>query len=113
MSDESEYKRSVQGTDRASGTVLPTFDEFRRTALERGADEVIERAWDPCTVLDSHTHPFDAQALVVRGEMWLGENGVERRLLPGDTFELKAGTAHTERYGDAGAVYWVARQNPR
>lgn len=89
---------------------LPSFDDFRRDALARGFDEVLERVWQPGTVLDTHTHPFDADALVVQGEMWLGENGIERRLLPGDTFVLQAGTAHSERYGTQGAVYWVARK---
>ncbi|AMO22710.1 hypothetical protein GCM10027034_31740 [Ramlibacter solisilvae] len=90
---------------------LPTFEEFRAQALARGFDEALERSWKPGTVLETHTHPFDADAVVVAGEMWLGENGVERRLVPGDTFQLAAGTPHTERYGDAGAVYWVARRN--
>lgn len=91
---------------------LPTFEEFRAQALERGAEEVLERVWKPGTVLDTHTHPFDADALVVQGEMWLGEAGQERRLVPGDTFRLAAGTPHTERYGSEGATYWVARKNP-
>lgn len=90
---------------------LPSFEQFREQALSRGFDEVIERTWAPGTVLEAHTHPFEADALVVQGEMWLGENGVERRLLPGDTFHLPAGAPHTERYGDTGAVYWVARRN--
>ena len=90
---------------------LPTFEEFRAQALARGADEVLERVWKPGTVLEMHTHPFDADALVVQGEMWLGEAGIERRLLAGDTFQLAAGTPHTERYGGDGATYWVARKN--
>ncbi|MBC5765741.1 cupin domain-containing protein [Ramlibacter sp. GTP1] len=90
---------------------LPTFDEFRTQALARGADEVLERVWAPGTVLELHTHPFDADALVVQGEMWLGEDGRERRLLAGDTFQLPAGKPHTERYGAEGATYWVARRN--
>lgn len=89
---------------------LPTFDEFRNQSLARGFDEVLERVWKPGTVIDTHTHEFEASAVVTRGEMWLGENGVERRLVPGDTFHLQAGTPHTERYGDEGAVYWVARK---
>ena len=89
---------------------LPNFDDFQRQALARGFDEVIERAWKPGTVLETHTHEFDADALVVAGEMWLGEEGVERRLVTGDTFSLPAGTPHTERYGSEGAVYWVARR---
>ena len=91
---------------------LPTFDEFRARALARGFDEVLERVWQPGTLLGTHTHAFEADALVVQGEMWLGENGVERRLVAGDTFHLPADAPHTERYGDAGAVYWVARRAP-
>lgn len=86
---------------------LPSFDEFRRDALARGFDEVLERRWDAGTVLDTHTHPFRAAALVVQGEMWLDA----RRLGPGDRFELEAGVPHKERYGPEGATYWVARQN--
>jgi hypothetical protein len=86
---------------------LPTFDEFRRDALARGFDEVLERRWAPGQVVERHTHPFDADALIVEGEMWLDD----RHILPGGTFQLARGTPHTERYGDAGAVYWVARRN--
>lgn len=86
---------------------LPTFDEFQRDALARGFDEVLERRWAPGQVLERHTHPFDADALVVEGEMWLDD----RHLAPGGTFQLARGTPHAERYGPAGAVYWVARRN--
>lgn len=91
---------------------LPAFGQFRSEALARGFDEVLERVWKPGTVVGTHTHDFDADALVVQGQMWLGENGVERSLVAGDTFRLPAGTPHTERYGDDGAVYWVARRKP-
>ena len=90
---------------------LPTFDEFRRRAIERGFDEVLERAGKADFVAATHTHAFDADVLVIRGEMWLGQDGVERRLLRGDTFQVPAGTPHTERYGHEGAVYWVARRS--
>ena len=87
----------------------PSFDEFRRDALARGFDEVLERRWEPGTVLESHTHPFGVEALVVQGEMWLDG----RRLTPGDRFQLEAHVPHDERYGGDGATYWVARRNPR
>lgn len=85
---------------------LPSFDEFRRDALARGFDEVLERRWEPHTVVERHTHPFRAAALVVQGEMWLDG----RRLVPGDTFDLPRDQPHDERYGPEGATYWVARQ---
>jgi hypothetical protein len=86
---------------------LPTFDEFQRDALARGCDEVLERHWQPGQVVPIHSHPFTADALVVKGEMWLDD----RRLVAGDTFHLEPGTPHAERYGPEGATYWVARRN--
>lgn len=90
---------------------LPSFDAFAAAARAQGFDEVIERQWAPLTVLDTHTHSFAAQALVVRGEMWLSEGDQTRHLRAGDRFELAAGVPHAERYGSEGAAYWVARRN--
>lgn len=89
----------------------PSFDQFRTAALARGFDEVLERQWQPGTVLDTHTHDFAVDALVVQGEMWLTVGGDTRRLLPGDTFTLDRAVPHAERYGAEGATYWVARRN--
>jgi len=89
----------------------PTFEEFRARMLADGYDEVLERPWAPNAVAPLHTHPFEANALVVQGEMWLGvEGGTERRLVPGDRFHLQATVEHQERYGAQGATYWVARR---
>jgi len=88
-----------------------TFDAFSASARTLGFDEVIERAWKPGTVLDTHTHAFAARALVVQGEMWLTVGGHTRHLLPGDTFALERDAPHAERYGGEGAIYWVARRN--
>lgn len=87
------------------------FDAFRSDWLGRGWSEVLVRRWEPATVLEEHTHPFDANAVVVEGEMWLAMGGHERRLGPGDTFEVLRGTPHAERYGPQGATYWVARRD--
>lgn len=88
-----------------------TFDTFRAQALARGFDEVLERRWAPHTVLEEHTHPFAADAVVSAGEMWLTVAGHTRHLLPGDTFTLERDVPHSERYGAQGAAYWVARRN--
>ena len=88
-----------------------TFQAFEAAALARGFDEVLERKWQPHAVLDAHAHPFDADALVVQGEMWLTVNDVARHLRSGDTFNLDAHIVHAERYGAEGATYWVARRN--
>ena len=67
---------------------LPTFAEFAVQARAQGFDEVLERPWAPGTVLATHSHPFDASALVVQGTLWLTEGGHTRKLGPGDRFEL-------------------------
>jgi len=95
----------------APAMASPGFTEFENEALGLGFDEVLERQWAPGTVVDTHVHPFAVKALVVRGEMWLTEGDNTRHLRPGDTFELGRAVPHAERYGEEGAVYWVARRN--
>jgi len=57
-----------------------------------------------------HTHPFDAFAMIVAGEMSVvcGEDVQACRV--GDTFRLEAGQEHLERYGAQGATYLVGRR---
>lgn len=89
-----------------------SFEQFRAVMLAAGYDEVIERQWAPDTLLETHTHPFEANALVVQGAMWLIVEGQEsRKLVPGDSFHLQANIPHVERYPETGATYWVARRN--
>ncbi len=90
---------------------MQTFAEFQSAALARGYDEVLERRWQPDTVIDTHGHPFEASALVAEGEMWLTQGGATRHLLAGDTFLVAMDEPHAERYGPEGAVYWVARRS--
>jgi quercetin dioxygenase-like cupin family protein len=90
-----------------------TFEVFEAEARAAGFDEARVREWAPDTVLDTHTHAFDADAVVTQGEMWLTCKGDTRHLLPGDTFSLAREVPHAERYGPQGATYWVARRNPR
>lgn len=89
----------------------PTFDAFQTLALSEGFDEVLERQWEPHTVLDTHTHPFGVKALVTQGEMWLTTGDITQHLRPGDRFALDRDVPHAERYGAQGATYWVARKN--
>ena len=88
-----------------------SFEAFEAQALAQGFDEVLERKWRPSTTLETHTHPFAVQALVVQGEMWLTVGSDVRHLHPGDEFALERDVPHAERYGAEGATYWVARRN--
>ena len=89
---------------------MDSFEIFKSNALADGFDEALVREWAPDTVVESHSHPFDADAVVTQGEMWLTCAGSTRHLKPGDTFSLASGVPHSERYGAQGATYWVARR---
>lgn len=91
----------------------PTFAQFEADALAAGFDEALVREWAPDTVVGVHAHPFDANAVVTQGEMWLTCGDDTRHIVPGGTFDLPQGTPHSERYGAQGATYWVARRSPR
>jgi quercetin dioxygenase-like cupin family protein len=89
-----------------------TFEEFEAKARNAGFDEALARDWEPNSLVETHSHPFEAHATVTQGEMWLiREGGETQHLLAGDGFVLARGTPHSERYGPEGATYWVARRN--
>ena len=76
---------------------LPPIESFRSKARAEGFAEVVERHWEPRAIVGTHRHPFEASALVVRGEMWLTVAGATQHLMPGGRFELAAGVPHEER----------------
>jgi quercetin dioxygenase-like cupin family protein len=90
--------------------VIPSFDDYAASLRLQGYEEVVVREWLPRELVETHRHPFDAKALVVSGEMWLTQRGETRHLVAGDGFELNAEEPHAERYGEAGATYWVGRR---
>ncbi|MBC7481936.1 MAG: AraC family transcriptional regulator [Rhizobacter sp.] len=98
------------GIEEGAVQLPPSFEAFQAEALAAGCDEALVREWQPNAVLGTHSHLFDAEAIVVRGEMWLTEGGRTWHLTPGATFRLAAGTLHGERYGLEGATYWVGRR---
>ena len=102
-------KRPAPGHNGAMNT--PDFETFAQQARAEGFDEVIERHWDPLTVLDTHTHPFAVKAVLTQGQMWLTVNGQSRELRAGEHFTLEREVPHEERYGPEGATYWVARRH--
>lgn len=88
-----------------------------RTAFETklrqdGYDEVLTRDWHPNQVVPEHTHPFDAHALVLEGEVTLTLQGRSLTCRAGDTFKVPAGTPHAETYGPAGARFLAGRRKP-
>jgi quercetin dioxygenase-like cupin family protein len=89
----------------------PTLESFTAQSLDEGFDEIIVREWEADLKLDTHTHPFDVSAHVVRGEYWLTVGDEVKHLKAGDSFRLARGIPHSERYGSVGVTVWVARAN--
>jgi hypothetical protein len=90
--------------------MIPGFDEYAAHLRAQGYEEVLAREWSARETVETHRHPFADKALVVSGEMWLTQRGTTRHLVVGDGFELDAEEPHAERYGEAGAIYWVGRR---
>lgn len=88
-----------------------TYDEYVQRKLAQGFDQVLEREWEPLFENTMHEHPFDTDALVVRGEFWLTVDGQTRHVQTGDSFTVARGIRHAERYGPEGATFWAARKN--
>lgn len=92
------------------GAPLPDFEVFSAEVRARGCTEVLVRDWAANHQTPVHSHPFDAEALVVAGEFWLTVGGETRHLRPGDRFSVQRGVDHAERYGATGATFWVGRR---
>lgn len=88
-----------------------TFAQFESRLRAQGYNEVLERKWEPGQMLATHTHPFDAQAVVVQGELWLTVGACTSHIVTGGGFEIDRDTPHSERYGSDGATFWVARRH--
>ncbi|MDO8300231.1 cupin domain-containing protein [Lacisediminimonas sp.] len=85
-----------------------TPEEFTEQLSSQGY-EVVPVRRGPGS-LDVHTHPFEAKALIVAGEIAITTGDTERLYRVGDIFHLLAGVPHAERYGPAGVEYLAGRK---
>ena len=85
-------------------------DQFTKQLALDGYTETLTRTWEPNQLVATHSHLFDAHALVLEGEFTLSWNGQSQLLRKGDTFTLAAGCEHVEQYGPDGATYLVGRR---
>jgi quercetin dioxygenase-like cupin family protein len=60
--------------------------------------------------MGEHTHPFEARALITRGDITLTVNGVSTTYGVGDIFRLPAQTPHHEDASAHGVTYVVGRK---
>ncbi len=60
--------------------------------------------------LGLHTHPFEALALILAGEIRIDVDGESRLYRVGEVFHLAAAEPHSESYGPDGVRYLVGRR---
>ncbi|KAB2964959.1 cupin [Zoogloea sp.] len=87
-----------------------TRDEFEAELRAAGFSTFAEVTREADGHLDTHSHPFEARALILAGEISIETAGTTRRYGPGDIFHLAAAEPHSERYGPAGVHYLAARR---
>ncbi|MEO0317306.1 MAG: hypothetical protein RL404_983 [Pseudomonadota bacterium] len=87
-----------------------TREEFEKMMAEHGVQTVVEVVREPNGALDTHSHPFEANALILEGEITLVAEGKTWHCKAGDTFRLGANIPHTERYGPQGVRYLAGRK---
>ena len=76
------------------------LDGYAVNTVSRKANEFV----------DTHTHTFEAKALILSGQININVNGKDTLYPPGSVFHLMAGTPHTEQYGPEGVTYLVGRK---
>lgn len=87
-----------------------TPDQFAQTLLREGFEPAVTVTREPGGRLDEHTHPFEARALILAGEIRIATAESERIYRTGDVFHLAANLLHSEFYGPAGVSYLVERK---
>lgn len=88
-----------------------TRDEFEAELRAAGFTTFAEVTREADGHLDTHSHPFEARALILAGEIRIEtDDGLTRRYGPGDIFHLAADAPHSEDYGPTGVHYLAARR---
>jgi quercetin dioxygenase-like cupin family protein len=85
-------------------------DTFMEILADEGFKEMVTVTREPDGSLEMHTHPFEAKALILRGELQLQVGDEDRCYRVGQVFHLLADVQHSEQYGPEGVTYLVGRR---
>jgi quercetin dioxygenase-like cupin family protein len=86
--------------------------EFEALLAAEQFEQVVTVEREPGGSMDLHSHPFEAKALVIEGELNIRTAQEERLYRAGDIFHLRADVPHSEAFGPAGVKYLVGRKQP-
>jgi len=83
---------------------------FMEVLAQEGFKEVVTVTREPGGFLATHTHPFEAKALILSGDLHLKAMDEDQSYGVGQVFHLPAGKPHSEQYGSEGVTYLVGRR---
>ena len=83
---------------------------FESRLRKLGYENIGQREMAANTINADHAHDFDAQVLVVDGEITIVRDGKAHTFRKGDTCEVPAGTVHAEQVGPQGVRYIAGRR---
>ena len=83
--------------------------DARKILSNRGHKKIVTVTFPSGHTIDLHEHPFDADFVIVSGNMKLIVADKEYNLTPGDEFQLGAGIKHSEFMGKEGVILVSAR----
>ena len=86
-----------------------TEKEFRELLAAQGFETVALVEREPGS-LDTHTHPFEARALILDGEITIVSERGTQHCGAGATFHLAVNESHAESYGPRGVRYLAGRK---
>lgn len=87
-------------------------EEFTALLAAESFEEAVTVEREADGRMDVHSHPFEAKALVLQGDLSIRIGDDERVYRAGDVFHLAANVPHAERYGSGGVRYLVGRRTP-
>ena len=89
-----------------------TPDSFAAALEQKGFEPAVTITREGGGMLADHTHPFEAKALVLAGDIRIVTATLERVYQQGEVFHLQANEPHSEFYGMFGVSYLVGRKTP-
>ena len=85
--------------------------EFEAQLKADNFDEIVTLEKPIGYAMGEHTHPFEARALITKGDITLTVNGVSTKYGVGDIFRLPAQTPHHENAAAHGVTYLAGRKH--
>nr|WP_315431508.1 cupin domain-containing protein [uncultured Albidiferax sp.] len=85
-------------------------EDFAVTLAQEGFQPPLTITREPNGHMGTHTHAFEAKALVLSGELSITVDGVDNLYEAGQVFHLRAQVPHAEQYGPQGVEYMVGRK---